>query len=303
MSFMLMRMTDAGPSRWVIAGCGYLGARLARALRPGCEVVALARSPSPSLAAAGVRVVQADFDAATLPREALEAIDSAALCYLAPPAESGVVDTRMTRFLAALDRRQPRVFVYMSTTGVYGDTGGQLVDEDAPVAPQQDRSRRRVSAEQQVREWCASRGIRWSILRVPGIYGPGRLPLDRLQRDEPTLRPEEAGPGNRIHVDDLVRVCVAVVRSDTCGVLNVGDGNHASTTEYLQAVARCAGLPQPRLVSRAQAQREISPGMLAFLLESRRIDNRRMLAVPGLELRYGALEDGIRASLEEMRGA
>jgi nucleoside-diphosphate-sugar epimerase len=288
---------------WVIAGCGYVGARLALQLRPRHEVYALARSASPSLAAAGVHVVRADFDAAVLPRDALEAIDSSALCYLAPPPETGATDTRMARFLAALSGARPRVFLYVSTTGVYGDTAGGIVDEESPVAPSQDRSRRRVSAEQQVRGWCEALGIRWVILRAPGIYGPSRLPLERLQRGEPALRPEEAGPGNRIHVDDLVAVCIAAVESDARGVFNVGDGNHASTTEYLQAVARCAGLPLPRLVSREEARREISAGMLAFLGESRRIDNRRMLAIPGVRLRYPAFEDGIRASLEEMRGA
>jgi nucleoside-diphosphate-sugar epimerase len=300
---MLLPMDQVEPERWVIAGCGYVGARLARALRPQCEVFALSRTASAPLVQAGVKVLQADFDSGTLPRDALVALDSSALCYLAPPPESGTTDTRMIRFLEGLHETRPRVFVYMSTTGVYGNTGGDVVDEDSPVAPLQDRSRRRVSAEERVREWCEARGLRWVILRVPGIYGPERLPLERLRRAEPALRHEDAGPGNRIHVDDLVRVCIAVVRSDTRGILNVGDGNHASTTEYLELVARCAGLPAPRMVSLAQARLEISPGMLAFLVESRRIDNRRMLAVPGLRLRYPVLEDGVRASLEEMRGA
>ena len=86
------------------------------------------------------------------------------------------------------------------------------------------------------------------MLRVPGIYGPHRLPLERLARGEPALRPEDAGPGNRIHVDDLVTACVAALERPVHGVFNVTDGNPASTTVYLQRAAALAGLPPPPLV-------------------------------------------------------
>ena len=81
------------------------------------------------------------------------------------------------------------------------------------------------------------------VLRVSGIYGPGRLPLDRLRRREPALRPEDAGPGNRIHVDDLAAACVAALERPVRGVFNVTDGNPATTTEFLQRTAAPAGLP------------------------------------------------------------
>jgi nucleoside-diphosphate-sugar epimerase len=189
----------------------------------------------------------------------------------------------------------------MSTTGVYGDTGGELVTEDTAVAPANDRSRRRVAAERMTMDWCASRGVRCVILRVPGIYGPGRLPLERLRRDEPAIRPEDAGPGNRIHVDDLVAACVAAIERPVTGVVNVCDGDYSSTTVFLQRTAALAGLPPPRLVSMAEARGRISPGMLAFLVESRRVDNRRMRDELGVQLAYPTLDAGITASLAEMR--
>jgi nucleoside-diphosphate-sugar epimerase len=191
--------------------------------------------------------------------------------------------------------------LYVSTTGVYGDTGGEVVTEASPVMPSSDRGRRRAAAEQIASEWCSTRGVRCVILRVPGIYGPGRLPLDRLRRGEPALRPVDSGPGNRIHVDDLVTACVAALERPVQGIFNVTDGDHSSTTVFMQRTAALAGLPPPQLIAFAEARERISPGMLSFLVESRRVDNRRMREELGVEPRYASLDAGIAASLEEMR--
>ncbi len=196
----------------------------------------------------------------------------------------------------------PSVFVYVSTTGVYGDTGGAAVDERAPLAAATDRARRRVAAESAATAWCAARGVRCVIMRAPGIYGPHRLPLARLQRGEPALRSEDSGPGNRIHVVDLVSTVLAAIdHPGARGPYNVVDGDHSSTTVYLQETAAAAGLPAPRLVSMADARAQLEPGMLAFLVESRRVSNRRMLDELGVRLTYPTVQSGIRASLAEMR--
>jgi len=291
--------------RCLIAGCGYTGLRLARRLQPQWRVAALARSDAAaaSLTAVGVTPVRADLDATLATGALAPAADGAALAYLVPPPETGENDPRLARFLAALGAARPTAFLYMSTTGVYGDARGDLVTEASPVAPANDRSRRRVAAEATAGAWCASRGVRCVVLRVPGIYGPHRLPLERLRRAEPVLRTEDAGPGNRIHVDDLVAACLAVLERPAQGTFNVTDGNPATTTEFLQRTAALAGLPSPPLVSLAVAADRISPGMLAFLRESRRVDNRRMLEQLGVVLRYARLDDGIAASLAEMRAA
>lgn len=256
------------------------------------------------LEAEGLATVRADLDAPIGPRLQAEALaaaaDGAAIAYLAPPPDGGDGDPRLARFLAALGSA-PAAFLYMSTTGVYGDTGGATVTEASPVAPANDRSRRRVAAEREATAWCEARGVRAVVLRVPGIYGPHRLPLERLARGEPALRPEDAGPGNRIHVDDLVTACVAALERPVQGVFNVTDGNPASTTVYLQRTAEHAGLPPPPLVALADASGRIGAGMLAFLVESRLVDNRRMREELGVELRYARLDDGIAASLAAMR--
>jgi nucleoside-diphosphate-sugar epimerase len=289
----------------LIVGCGYTGLRLAHRLQPRWSVSATARSDATAAAvsAAGISVVRADLDATPSPGALERAADGAAIAYLAPPPDHGTDDPRLLRFLAALGSARPSVLLYMSTTGVYGDTRGGTVTEDSPLLPSNDRSRRRVAAETATQGWCARRGVRCVVLRVPGIYGPGRLPLDRLRRGEPALRPEDSGPGNRIHVDDLVTACVAALERPVSGAFNVTDGNPVTTTEFLQRTAVIADLAPPPLVALADAEGRISAGMLAFLRESRRVDNRRMREELGVELRYAQLDDGIAASLTWMQEA
>jgi nucleoside-diphosphate-sugar epimerase len=297
---------DAGLS-CLIVGCGYVGARLARREAGRRPLLALVRSGSSesALRAAGTRVLCIDLD--TRPDPALQpqlaaAADRAAVIYLAPPPDTGTTDPRLTAFLEQIGAAKPAVLVYVSTTGVYGDAGGAVVDENTPLAPASDRARRRVAAESAAHAWCAMRQVRCVILRVPGIYGPDRLPLERLQRSEPALREDEAGPGNRIHVDDLVAAIVAAVDHPSAqGVYNVADGDHSSTTAYLQLTAEAAGLPPPVLVTRAEARERIPSGMLSFLVESRRVDSRRMREELGVHLHYPTLRSGIVASLAEMR--
>ena len=291
----------------LIVGCGYVASRLARRESARRPLLALVRSGKneTDLKSVGVHTLRIDLDATpdpTLQPALAAAADRTAIVYLAPPPDNGTTDPRLATFLAQIDGATPAVLVYISTTGVYGDAGGALVDECTPVAPSNDRSRRRVAAESTAQAWCAARGVRCVILRVPGIYGPNRLPLERLQRREPALREADSGPGNRIHVDDLAAAIVAAVdHLSAQGVFNVTDGDYASTTAFLQLTAAAAGIEPPALISKAGAREQIPAGMLSFLLESRRVDNRRMLADLGLQLQYPTLQAGVLASFAEMR--
>jgi nucleoside-diphosphate-sugar epimerase len=292
----------------LIVGCGYLGLRLACGAQAQRHVSGLVRSAASeaALRAADIPALRVDLDTACDPATRLaiaSAAHAAAVVYLAPPPDTGVSDPRLQNFLDCLDEsRLPAVLVYISTTGVYGNAGGATVDEATPVAPGTDRAHRRVAAERGVQSWCSAHGVRCVILRVPGIYGPWRLPLERLQRREPALRPEDAGPGNRIHVDDLATaILLCCDRAAATGIYNVTDGDHSSSTQYLQATAAAAGLAPPPLVAMAEARERIPAGMLSFLLESRRVDNRRLRQELKLNLRYPTLAAGVRASLLEMR--
>ena len=290
----------------LIVGCGYVGSRLARLEAGRRQVLALVRSSprATQLEAAGIHTLRVDLDAAdaALPPSVAAVAAGNAVVYMVPPPEQGLTDVRLESFLRQLSDASPAVFVYISTTGVYGDTAGARVDESSPLAPGNERSQRRVAAERATSAWCEARGVRCVILRVPVIYGPYRLPLERLQRGEPALRPKDSGPGNRIHVDDLIASIVAACdRGSAQGAFNVTDGDYSSTTLYLQETAAAAGLPAPELITRAEAARRISPGMLAFLLESRRVSNERMLKELGVQLRYPSMRSGVLASLAEMR--
>lgn len=277
-----------------IIGCGDIGLRVARLWQArGIAVQALARSAESAarLSAAGITPVTGDLDdsisLATLP------INGATVYYFAPPPGQGETDPRMRAFVAAGLR--PARVVYISTSGVYGDRDGAWVDEDTPPAPATDRARRRLDAETVLRTWGRETGVRVNILRVGGIYGPGRWPLERLCAGTPVLREEECGYTNRIHADDLAAICVAAAeRGGADRIYNVSDGSNGTMTQYFYAVADRFGLPRPPALTLAQAMQQLSPAMLSYLTESRRMDNRRLLSELGVTLRYPDLASGLK---------
>jgi len=283
--------------RYTLIGCGYTGERIAPRLRGRVEAFTGSEASAARLRARGLDARAWDLDHAT-PADPRPDVTGAVILYLAPPPPGGETDPRLRAFLGAVDGRPARI-VYLSTTGVYGDTGGATVNEDTIPEPSTGRARARLDAEDALRAWCGRHDVEWTILRVPGIYGPGRLPLERLRRGDPVLAEAEAGPGNRIHVDDLASACIAAATSPraACRIYNLGDGDHSSSTAYFTAVARIAGLHAPPVVSREEARRRLPPGAWSFLAESRRVDTTRMRQELGVEPRYADLEAGIRASL------
>lgn len=214
--------------------------------------------------------------------------------YTVPPARA-THDTRLARFLALL-HPLPTRFIYLSTTGVYGDCDGAQIDETAPLAPSSDRAQWRVAAEAQLAEWAHENNCELTILRVPGIYGPGRLGEARLRDGLPVLRDKDANPGNRIHVDDLVSCCLAALVAPA-GIYNVGDGDQRSSTWFALEVARQLGLPAPPQISRRAASATFSARRLSFLQDSRRVDTRKMREELGVSPRFRDAADGIAASL------
>ncbi|MDF9393484.1 MULTISPECIES: SDR family oxidoreductase [Methylococcus] len=282
----------------LIVGCGDIGRRVARLERAGGHSVeGLARSAETAerLAGQGITPVRGDLDSPA----SLTGLKGGwiTLYYFAPPPADGEVDPRLAALLEALPPRHlPGKVVYLSTSGVYGDCGGDWVGEDRLPHPQTGRSRRRLAAEGALAAWSRRYGVTAVILRVPGIYGPGRLPLQRLRAGVPVVRQEESPYSNRIHADDLAQVCVAAGRRATAeGVYNVSDGHPTNLTDFFYAVADRFGLPRPPAISLEEAQRVLSPAMLSFLAESKRLDNGRMLRELHPRLRYPDLERGLAA--------
>jgi len=271
----------------LVIGTGYTGGRVRKQLH---GAFGLSKSPPEP----GEESTSFDLDAATsLP---IDLPDTYRVIYTVPPAgESG--DERLQRFLELLNP-EPQSFVYISTTGVYGDCSGAKIDESAAVNPGTFRARRRVAAEHQLAQWAATTGAKLTILRSPGIYGPGRLGEERLRNKEPVLSEADANPGNRIHVDDLASCC-CVALDAPAGIYNVGDGDHRSATWFASEVARQLGFPEPRQVSREELAQNISPLRLSFLSESRQVDTRKMREELGFIPTYTNAEDGIRASRQK----
>ena len=285
----------------LIVGCGYVGRRLARELNHDHTLYGLVRSTTHLKTLRALRVEPIVLNLDTVTRRDIAPVwyRNSTIFYLAPPPSEGESETRVHRFLNIL-AECPSTLVYLSTTGVYGDLRGALADESLPVNPQTDRARRRVSAEHITRIWCNENGVRRVVLRVPAIYGPGRLPLTRLRSGEPAILEAEAPIINRIHVDDLVQACLAAAnQSEARGVYNVSDGNSETLTAFLNRVAALAKLPAPTQISLDDAQITLGEEFLSYLEESRRISNTRMRNELGVQLRYGDVDEGIRASLAE----
>lgn len=280
----------------LIVGCGYVGSRIGvREVTQGRRVVATTRGEQrfPELSALGLEPCAVDLDVGPEQRLQTYAAD-AIVYYLTPPPRTGEQDARARNFIASLGGARPRRVVLLSTTAVYGDCDGAWIDEEAPLNPQSARARRRCDCEARFRNWAGHNGVALSVLRVAGIYGPGRLPRERLQRGEPVLEPGSSPYSNRIHADDLVRACrAAAATARDYRVYNVADGSPSSMSDYFFRVADALGLPRPPTVSRAEAERTLSAGMLSYLRESRRLDITRLREELGVELRYPDLESGL----------
>jgi nucleoside-diphosphate-sugar epimerase len=306
---MLLKVSDyAGKTRLkppmktvFIVGCGDIGERIATICQQKkhdqkkIPVFGLVRS-----AASVKRLQQANI---TPVQAGLAHIDSpdklptaeATVLYLAPPPGEGETDPLIRRFLNAIPMgAPPEKLVLLSTTAVYGDCQGEWITEEHPVNPQTARGRRRLDAEQAAREWSEKTGVPVVILRVGGIYGPGRLPIARIEQGLPILKETESPFTNRIHQDDLAQICVAAAERGVAGeVYNVSDGQPSTMSRYFKDIAQAHGLPMPPEVSLDEAEKVMSAGMLSYLKESRRMDNRKLVEELGVVLGYPDLGAGL----------
>ncbi|MGQ0618966.1 MAG: NAD-dependent epimerase/dehydratase family protein [Panacagrimonas sp.] len=273
----------------LIIGCGDVGRRVARRLRErGESVHAVVRSTASRDALTtgeGIAASSLDLDSAmALPQ-------AERVFWFAPPPDRGNTDPRIRSWLDGL-RHPPRRIVYISTSGVYGDCEGRWIDETETLNPRTDRGRRRLDAEFALRQHAGRSAV--VILRVPGIYGPGRLPTTRLRSGLAVVREEESPYTNRIHSEDLASVALAAVDRGTPGqAYNVSDGHPTTMSDYFLRCARLLGWPEPPRVSLAEARTTFTPALLSFLDESKRLINRRMIEELGVTLRYPSLDEGL----------
>ncbi len=288
--------------RLLIVGCGDVGSRLIALARARYRVFALTRDAAQcaALRAQHATPIVGDLDQP----QSLTAIAGIAhdVVHLAPPPSQGVTDTRTAHLIAALGKRRkknsrsslPQHFVYISTSGVYGDCAGDVVPETRPSRPQSARARRRVDAERRLRAWGARNGVPVSILRVPGIYAANRLPLARLEKGTPALIDADDSYVNHVHADDLARMVMAALYHAAPGrAYNAVDDLPQKMGDYFDLVADRHGLQRPPRIARSEAQHLIPPNLLSFMSESRRLTNRRIKEELRFRLRYPSVLQGV----------
>jgi nucleoside-diphosphate-sugar epimerase len=288
--------------RLLIVGCGDVGLRVARDLRQRVRLLALTSSPGriEALRAAGVTPLRGDLDRpASLLR--LAGLATRVMHLAPPPAEAAAAwwrDLRTATLLRALSKRgAPRAMVYASTSGVYGDCGGQRVSESRPVKPRTPRSQRRADAERAMRHFGRALRVRTSILRIPGIYAQDRksgTPRERLLKGTPVLHAADDVYTNHIHADDLARALIAALwRGKPQRAYNVNDDSVLKMGDYFDLAADLYGLPRPPRVPRSAAQDQLPLMLLSFMDESRLLRNERMKRELRIALRYPTVTQGL----------
>jgi dTDP-4-dehydrorhamnose reductase len=234
------------------------------------------------------------FDGSTAsPVLAASVAESDALLISTPP--SAVGDPVLACLAEAIARGRARSIVYLSTIGVYGDRGGDWVDEDSDVRPGSPRGAARLAAEAAWRQLGADTGKRVAVLRLAGIYGPGRNALVMLA--EGTAR-RIVKPGqvfNRIHVADIAQAIDACFVRGADGVFNVVDDEPAPPQDVIAFAAGLTGVAPPPEIPFEQARKTMSAMAQSFYADNRRVRNSKLKTALGVRLAYPTYREGLRA--------
>lgn len=285
--------------RALIFGCGVSGETFARRLiADGWRVAGTSRSADRrgALARRGLTPVDpGDGDAVARAAQAADAVLAAS-----PPGADGCPALRA--LAPTLAQARPRWIGYLSTTGVYGDRGGGWVDEDSALDARTPEAVRRVAAETAWRASADAHGLPLTVFRLPGIYGPGRSPFDRLRAGRAERRDKPGQVFSRIHVDDLADALMRSLARPAAGpVFNVCDDRPAASADVTAHAARLLGLePPPLQPFDAEA---LSPMARRFWSESKRVSNARAKAALGWRPAHPSYVEGYAAVLATERGA
>jgi nucleoside-diphosphate-sugar epimerase len=289
--------------RLLVLGGGYTGLRFGRAAaQQGFEVLLTSRQPrqpEPGLSGPGLRWLQLDSASGSAGEAGqLEGI-SHVLVTAAPDGSQG---DPLLPLLAPMLKRQPLQWLgYLSTTGVYGCSGGGWVDESTPPQPRPGRSQRRLAAEQ---AWQAA-GLPVQVFRLPAIYGPQRCPFTGLRQGTSRLVHKPGQVFSRVHVDDIVGSllhCMALPGPSRPAVLNICDDCPCPSTESLGFAAHLLQIHLPDVVRYQDIEASLSPMARSFWQENRRASNRLLCGQLGYRLLYPSYREGFRASLAEEEG-
>jgi nucleoside-diphosphate-sugar epimerase len=286
---------DEPSGRLLIFGLGYTGTAIgAAAVAAGFAVTATSRQPA-LVAPPGIVIV---------PFAAAESAVAAATHIVATAAPDQGQDPALGRYAAAIAEAPGLRWIgYLSSTGVYGDRGGAWVDEASAPAPTSRRATARRAAEAGWEALGAARGTPVDIIRLAGIYGPGRSLLDDLRAGRARRIDKPGHAFGRIHRDDIAAGTLAAMRQEArpagTRVLNFNDDLPAEPAAVVEEAARLLGLPPPPLVAFAEAAGGMTAMGRSFWAESRRVSSARTQASLGYVWRFPTFREGLRAILAQ----
>jgi nucleoside-diphosphate-sugar epimerase len=298
--------------RLFVFGFGYSARAVAERLRPRLETAwGTTRDPGKlaEIEAAGVTPIL--FDGTEEPRVSPHPLPPIATIDDALPTATDILvsiapdrsgDPVLRHFRGQLAALKPHALVYLSTVGVYGDHGGAWVDEASECRPVSTRSRQRLRAEAEWRHFAEATGVPVAIVRLAGIYGPGRGPFERIRRGTARRIVRPGQVFNRIHVEDIATIVAAAFDRRADGIFNGSDDEPAPPQDVLEYAASLLGLPPPPEVAFEEA--ELTPMARSFYGESKRVRNERTKQALGVTLAYPNYREALAAVLAaETEGA
>ncbi|GGE23556.1 NAD(P)-dependent oxidoreductase [Aureimonas endophytica] len=287
--------------RLFVFGCGYSAGAFVTRLAPDLVLGVTTRSPekAASLAARGLKPFVFDGER---PGEGIDAALERAthLLVSAAPGEAG--DPVLRQYRDRLLHAMPALawIGYLSTVGVYGDHGGAWVDEETPLRPVSQRSVERVAAEADWSQLAAARNVPLAILRLSGIYGPGRNAFVNLREGRAKRLAKPGQVFNRIHVEDIAGALAHLAGEGLGGVFNVTDDEPAPPQDVVELAARLVGAPLPPLVNYDEAS--LSPMQRSFYGENKRVSNAKIRA-SGYTFIYPSYRDALPSLTGDYRNS
>ena len=287
-------MSDEDRKRVLILGCGYAGSMLAQALAfSGRPVVGTTRSETQAsvIKSRGAEPILLDAEDLS-PLDRLRGSIYAVVDCIPPTMHrDGSYDDPTARILEELASWELSAFVYVSATSVYGDHGGAVVTETSACEPDSPRGRARLEIEGQV---IAATGVGGRVMRVAGIYGPGRSQLHRIAAGRYRLIGEGEAFSNRIHVLDLATLLeAAIVRGVAGATYLASDLRPATQREVVEHVVATYGMPAPTRLSMAEARVRLTRNVFAMITGSKRLDPSATLEALGVTLRWPDYASGL----------
>jgi hypothetical protein len=281
-----------------ILGAGYSAAAIAAALRPVAATIAgTRRSRAAFQATARAGITPLLFDGGQATPDVIRALRTTThlLSAIAPDAGG---DPALRVFGDTIAREMPALewIGYLSTTGVYGDHGGAWVDETSPCIPGSARSVRRLAVEGEWQQLATQRNVPLAVLRLSGIYGPGRNALASISAGEARRIAAPRQWFNRIHVADIAGSAAFLARQATGGTFNISDDEPAPPQDVMLHAAALMGVAPPAEIPLDSPL--VSPALRTFYSSNRRVSNQLIRSL-GYQFRYPDYRAGLAAMWED----